>query len=127
VRVFVPAFGPSVQLPTVATPLPLVVWFPPVIDPPPLATANVTRTPDTGAPLASVTFTEGDVVSVVPGGAVWLFPPSIATAVGGGVAVAVNVTGLPESPAHVAVSEFPPVVAPSVQLPTAATPLAFVI
>ena len=39
VNVLVPAVVPSVQLPTVATPLAFVVAVPPVIDPPPDATA----------------------------------------------------------------------------------------
>jgi len=43
------------------------------------------------------------------------------------VPVAVNVTGLPESDPEPAVSVFCPAVGLSVQLPTVATPLAFVV
>src|SRR5205809_1749024 len=50
VRVFVPAVVLSVQLPTVAIPLPFVVWVPPVTVPLPTAAANVTVTPCTGLP-----------------------------------------------------------------------------
>src|SRR5439155_1601222 len=59
VNVFEPAVALSVQLPTVATPLALVVWLPPVIVPFPGATANVTATPATGFPFASFTSTDG--------------------------------------------------------------------
>src|SRR5205807_8769698 len=58
VKVFEPAVALSVQLPTVAMPLPLVVWLPPVIVPFPCATANVTATPVTGFPFASLTITD---------------------------------------------------------------------
>ena len=46
VRVLVPAT--MVQLPTVAMPLAFVVWLVPLALPPPLATAKVTPTPETG-------------------------------------------------------------------------------
>ena len=70
VRVLLPTVGLSVQLPTVATPLVLVVWVPPVIVPFPGATANVTATPATGFPFASLTITEGGVLTAVPTAAV---------------------------------------------------------
>lgn len=58
VSVFAPT-EPSVQLPTVAMPKVLVVVVPPVTDPPPVATANVTGTPAVGFPLASLTVIDG--------------------------------------------------------------------
>ena len=66
VRVFVPAVVPSVQLPTVAIPLPFVVVINPVAEPPPDATAKVMVTPLTGLLLASFTITLGDVATAVP-------------------------------------------------------------
>src|SRR5438105_2489409 len=66
VKVFEPAVALSVQLPTVAMPLPLVVWLPPVIVPFPSATANVTATPVTGFPFASLTITDGAALTAVP-------------------------------------------------------------
>jgi len=66
VNVFEPAVGLSVQLPTVATPLALVVWLAPVIVPFPGATANVTATSTTGFPFASFTITDGGDVTAVP-------------------------------------------------------------
>jgi len=47
------------------------------IVPPPLATANVTETPETGTPLASVTKTVNGTVKAVPCVPVWLFPPAL--------------------------------------------------
>ena len=70
VKLFEPAVALSVQLPTVATPLPLVVWLPPVIVPFPGATANVTATPVTGFPFASFTITDGGEFTAVPAVAV---------------------------------------------------------
>ena len=128
VSVFCPAVGLSVQLPTVATPLALVVWLPPVIVPFPGATANVTVTCATGFPFASRTITDGGDVTAVPAVAVWLvglFAAIVAAAPA--VPVAVNVTGLPDKVPDVAVSVFCPAVAFSVQLPTVATPLALVV
>jgi len=55
VRVLLPAASPRVQLPTVATPEPFVVWFASVREPPPEAIANVPATPPTGEAFASVT------------------------------------------------------------------------
>ena len=66
VNVLDPAVGPKVQLPTVAIPLALVVVESPVPDPPPVATANVTLTPETGLLLASFTITLGAVETAVP-------------------------------------------------------------
>ena len=50
VSVLVPAVAPRVRLPTVAMPEGLVVVEPPAREPPPLATAKVTETPDTTLP-----------------------------------------------------------------------------
>src|SRR5206468_3374789 len=123
VNVFGPAVALSVQLPTVATPLGLVVWLPPVIVPFPGATANVTATPATGFPFASLTSTDGGELTALPAGAVWLVGLFAAiVAAPPAVPVAVNVTGLPESEPEVAVNVFEPAVALSVQLPTVATP-----
>src|SRR5437588_842199 len=127
VRVLLPAVGLSVQLPTVATPLVLVVWLPPVIVPFPGATANVTATPVTGFPFASFTITDGGELTAVPAGADWLvglFAAIVAAAPA--VPVAVDVTGLPVSEPDVAVKVFGPAVALSVQLPTVAMPLPLV-
>src|SRR5439155_1027433 len=128
VNVFGPAVALSVQLPTVATPLGLVVGLPPVIVPFPAPTATVTATPATGFPFASLTSTDGGELTAVPAGADWLvalFAAIVAAAPA--VPVAVKVTGLPESDPEVAVSVFGPAVALSVQLPTVATPLALVV
>ena len=128
VRVFEPAVAPNVQLPTVAMPLPLVVWLPPVIVPFPGATANVTATCATGFPFASFTITEGGEPTAVPAVADWLvglFAAIVAAAPA--VPVAVKVTGLPESDPELAVRVLLPAVALSVQLPTVATPLALVV
>src|SRR5437588_293193 len=111
VRVLLPAVALSVQLPTVAMPLPFVVWLPPVIVPFPGATANVTATPVTGFPFASFTITDGVEPTAVPTVAVWLVGlfAAIVAAVPA-VPVAVNVTGLPLKPVEVAVSVFGPAV-----------------
>jgi hypothetical protein len=70
VKLLGPAVGLSVQLPTVATPLPSVVWLPPVMVPFPGVTANVTATPATGFPFASFTSTDGRELTAVPAVAV---------------------------------------------------------
>jgi hypothetical protein len=71
VRVFAPSPAPRVQLPTVAMPAELVVAAPPVIDPPPTVTANVTGTPAIGNPFRSFTMTDGRsaAATCAPGGA----------------------------------------------------------
>src|SRR5437588_582262 len=125
VKLFEPAVALSVQLPTVATPLALVVWLAPVIVPFPGATANVTATCATGFPFASFTITDGGEPTAVPTVAVWLvrlFAAIVAAAPA--VPVAVKLTGLPESDPDIAVSVFCPAVGPRVQLPTVAIPLA---
>src|SRR5881398_2138678 len=60
VSVFVPTVVLSVQLPTVAIPLPFVVWVPPVTLPLPGAGANVTVTP--------CTITDGGEPTALPAG-----------------------------------------------------------
>src|SRR5204863_5253298 len=114
VRVFMPAVALSVQLPTVATPLPLVVCLAPVIVPFPAATANVTATCATGFPFASFAITDGGEPTAVPTVADWLvalFAASVAAAPA--VAVALKVTG---DPAPVACTVCVPAVVPSVQV-----------
>jgi hypothetical protein len=59
VNVFGPAAAPRVQLPTVAMPSVPVLGVAPLTLPPPLTTANVTATPEIGAPVALVTLTAG--------------------------------------------------------------------
>src|SRR5216110_2672021 len=59
VSVFSPAPGPSVQLPTVATPFASLRDTPPDTLPPPPVTANVTVTAGTTAPSRSRTWTAG--------------------------------------------------------------------
>ncbi len=123
VNVFEPAVALSVQLPTVATPLALVVWLAPVIVPFPGATANVTATSATGFPFASFTITDGGVLTAVPAVADWLVAPFAAiVAAAPAVPVAVNVTGLPESDPDAAVSVFGPTVGLNVHEVRAAIP-----
>jgi hypothetical protein len=128
VSVFVCAVEGSVQLPTVAIPLPFVVCVPPVTLPLPAAGANVTATSATGFPFASLTITEGAELTAVPAGADWVVGllATIAAAAPA-VPVAVNVTGLPESDPEVAVSVLLPALGLRVQLPTVATPLVLVV
>ena len=54
---------PSVQLPTVATPLAFVVWLGPVTEPFPAVVANITAVPGFGLLNASLTMTAGGVAS----------------------------------------------------------------
>ena len=126
VNEFAPATVPNVQPPTAASPDAFVVAVAAVVEPPPLATAKVTVTPLTRLLLASRTTTAGSVATAVPTVADWLFPAEIVTLAGApAVAVAVNVAGA--RLLAVAVSEFAPATIPRVQLPTAATPNAFVV
>ena len=69
VNVFDPAVVPNVQLPTVAMPLAFVVADKSVPDPPPEATANMTETPETGLPFASIIMTLGAVATAEPAAA----------------------------------------------------------
>src|SRR6184192_38196 len=112
VSVFVFTVAGSVQLPTVAIPLPSVVCVPPVTLPLPAAGVNVTATSATGFPFASLTITDGGDVTAVPAVADWLVGLFAAIVVAApAVPVAVNVTGLPVSDPDVAVSVFDPAVA----------------
>src|SRR5439155_7587115 len=66
--------------------------------------------------------------TAVPTAVAWLFPALTAIDVAApAMAVAVNVTGLPFTPVDVAVRVLVPAALPSVQLPTLAIPLAFVV
>jgi len=69
VSVLVPAVVLRVQLPTVAIPLPFVVWVPPVTLPLPAAGANVTVTLATGLAAPSRTITDGGEATPLPAGA----------------------------------------------------------
>src|SRR5438105_12803497 len=69
-----PATVPSVQPPTAAMPLALVVWLAPVMLPLAGATANVTDTPCTGLPFASFTIMAGGTATAVFTVAVCLSP-----------------------------------------------------
>src|SRR6266540_3278808 len=125
VSVFGPAVAESVQACTVAIPLALVVWLPPVTLPFPGATANVTDTPITGLPLASRTITEGGEATAVPTGADWgfmLLPAIAAAAPGVTVTDAVCVTA---TASIVAETVFAPA-AVELSVPVA-TPLALVV
>ena len=128
VIVFDPAVVPKVQLPTVAIPLAFVVAVNIVPEPPPVATAKVTDTPDTGLFDASLTITLGAVLTDVPTVALWPSPALIAILLAApAVPVAVKVIGEPVNEPLVAVIVFDPAVVPRVQLPTVAIPLAFVV
>src|SRR5205085_2700470 len=118
----------SVQLPTVAMPLPLVVWLPPVIVPSPGATANVTATPVRSEERQVGTETDGGALTAVPAVAAWLvglFAAIVAPAPA--VPVSVKLTALPVSYPELAVNRFVPPAALSVQLPTVAMPLPLVV
>jgi len=72
VTVFVPTVFPRVHDVTVAVPLAFVTTVVGLVglrDPLPAVTANVTSTPATGLPLASVTITAGGEATAVPAGA----------------------------------------------------------
>src|SRR2546430_3713207 len=129
VRVLGPATVPSVHDVTAATPsAPVVTGLVGLTLPPPVPGANVTPTPATGLPNWSRTITAGGTATPVPPRAdspspavmaIWVAPlagPS-----------ARNLPGLPWRVPDVAVSVFGPAVVPSVQLVTAATPLAVVV
>jgi len=127
VVVCVPINIPSVRN-VCACPFASVVEVAGSTDPPPDAAAHVTVTPVTAFPFASLTSTTCGVCRRVATCPVRLSPELFAmVADGPAVPAAVNVTGLPESEPEVAVNVFGPAVALSVQLPTVATPLAFVV
>ena len=127
VVVCVPGVGPRVRVVDACPEASLTdeVGF---TEPPPDAGTQVTVTPGTGLPCASVTSTVCGVASVVPTCPTWLSPENFVRLVAGpAVPVAVNVTGLPWSEPDVAVRVLVPAVLPSVQLPTVAMPLALVV
>ena len=76
VSVFAPAVVLSVQVGLVAMPaLSVVTALLDASEPEPAPVANVTDTPLTVLPCASVTFTDGAVVTAVPTVVLWLLPP----------------------------------------------------
>src|SRR5205807_591020 len=94
-------------------------------EPAPLMTAQLIVTPATGLLNWSATRTESGVVSGWPTVPVWRSPPFTDIWVAPAT-LAVIVNGLPVNPGAVAVSVFGPAVVPSIQLPTAAMPVASV-
>jgi hypothetical protein len=72
VTVLEPALVPKVQEVRVAIPELLVVAAPPTIDPAPLAKTKVTETPETALLLASLTITDGALLTAVPAVADWV-------------------------------------------------------
>src|SRR5438093_6980991 len=129
-NLYLPSFPTRRSSDLLAAPLPVVVAEALASVPPgPLATTAVTVTPFwlTGLPLASCSCTTGCWANGAPlcallDGSVIMASFAAAPV----VPVAVNVTGLPVSPAAVAVSVFVPAVVPSVHDVTAAMPLPFV-
>jgi hypothetical protein len=76
VSVFAPAVVLSVQAGLLEIPaLSVVTVVPEASEPEPVPVANVTDTPLTALPCASVTFTDGAVVTAVPTVALCEFPP----------------------------------------------------
>jgi hypothetical protein len=66
---FVPAELPTIQLVSVAIPLALVLIVAGLAGvelPPPAVIVNITATPETALPLASVTLTDGGAATAVP-------------------------------------------------------------
>src|SRR5687768_5427454 len=125
VSVLVPGAEPSVQLPTVAVPVPFEVVVAPVTDPPPLATVNVTVAPDTMLPFASLTVTAAATGITAPTAEVWLSPADFARIPAGpAIPFAENVKA--GSDPALAVSVFAPAADPRLHLPTVAEPTAFV-
>ena len=107
---------PSVQLPTVATPLALVTWVAPVIEPLPAGTENVTPTPGTGLLKVSFTTTAGGVVTVAVVVTDWPSPACLATLLAApGLAVALKGTGI-ATPGLPADTLWVPETGPSVQV-----------
>src|SRR5262249_16950546 len=117
----------SVQLPTAASPLPLVAVEPPVTLPP-AEGVKVTAVPVvTTLPCWSVMCTAGLIGTAVPAVVVWLSPAVLLSMAGrSGSAVAVKVTGPPTDPVAVTVLLLVPATVPSVQLVRVAMPEALV-
>src|SRR5258706_6772497 len=121
-RVFGPACGPGVQLPTAAWPVVPVLRVPPVRPPPPDATLKVTVTLSTGLPNWSATRTVGATGTAVFTVTDWLSPAVLVTVAGApAMPVAANATGV--TPEAVACNAFGPAPVPRVQLVTRARPL----
>ncbi len=126
VSVFAPAAVPSFHEPTVAMPLPALVAFAPVSEPPPEPIAKVTETPATGLPYWSAIETDGAVETVVSTVAVWLSPASSAIeAAAPATPVAWNV--IEARPVELTEMVLAPALVPSCHEPTVATPLASVV
>jgi hypothetical protein len=130
-----PAVRPSVHVESEATPLAFdttVATLVGVIDPaaapapPDAVSVNVTLNPDTGLLFTSRTITDGAAIAAptVPLCDVALFATKLVATPA--TPVAVNVTGLPVSPATVAVSVFAPLAGPTAHAFSAATPDPFV-
>jgi hypothetical protein len=130
VTALAPAVAPSVQLVSVAMPNAFVLTVAGLTGlsvPPPAVVVNVTTTPATGLPPASVTFTLGGALTAVSTTAVCVTDELAAIVVGlPTMPVAEKTIGLPVSPLDAAEILFAPATAPSVQLVSAAIPLAFV-
>src|SRR5207237_1174436 len=125
VSVFDPAVGLSVHEVRAAIPSdPVLTGVVVVTAPLPAAGLNVTATPVTGFPFASVTITAGGGLSALAVRAA--LPPAFGAIVAAApaVPVAVNVTGLPVSPLAVAVSVLVPAVGLRVHDVSAAIPSA---
>ena len=76
VSVFAPAVVLSVQAGLLEIPaLSVVTVVPDASEPEPAPVTKVTDTPLTALPCASVTFTDGAVVTAAPTVALWLLPP----------------------------------------------------
>src|SRR5438309_1581164 len=108
-------------------PLRPVVIVSPVTLPPPPVTANVTSLLGTGKPSESTTSTAGRTFRAYPMSPVWPFPAVAMSCLGapGTTPVAWNFTVSPVIPDTVAISVLLPL--PTVQLPTVAMPLVFVV
>jgi hypothetical protein len=101
VSVFAPAVVPKVQAGLVAIPvLSVVTALLEANEPEPVATEKVTETPLTALPCASVTFTDGAVVTAVPTVALCKLPPfnAIVVAVPGPTLKALDVTDVRDPP-----------------------------
>ena len=122
--VFSPGPTPSVQAVTRATPeVSVVVVLGAKTPPSRLVMLNITGKLGTGFPYWSATRTAGGVLTAWPAVAVCVsMLTRISCAATSRVPLAVNSTGLPDSPLAVAVSVFCPTSVPSCQVPTLATP-----
>src|SRR5262245_49372080 len=120
-----PAPVPSVQAPGEAMPLESVSTLKFAIDPPPALTANPTCRPGVTLPYWSYTWSAGGSGVAVPTTAMRLLPPTM-TIDAGASALPIAVTSLNSRSSTEARTRLTPAWVPSRQLPTVATPLAFV-